>query len=181
MSVVAVSLKKKMTLADTTRFITAPQRCISQSIGTNDAYSSTFFFYKQYTSYEVSECDWSSDVCSSDLHDAFFFSSRRRHTRFLNVTGVQTCALPISSRRRHTRFLNVTSELQSHSEISYAVFYLKKKKLTENKQSQSENSYIIIVFSIDTLRFYVWISILILISILTKASHDYWCCLMYGI
>src|SRR5210317_2007038 len=25
----------------------------------------------------------------------FFFSSRRRHTKFLNVTGVQTCALPI--------------------------------------------------------------------------------------
>src|SRR5210317_2516488 len=25
----------------------------------------------------------------------FFFSSRRRHTRFLNVTEVQTCALPI--------------------------------------------------------------------------------------
>src|SRR5210317_1709354 len=28
----------------------------------------------------------------------FFFSCRRRHTRFLNVTGVQTCALPISRR-----------------------------------------------------------------------------------
>src|ERR1043166_6441558 len=27
----------------------------------------------------------------------FFFSSRRRHTRFRNVTGVQTCALPIWS------------------------------------------------------------------------------------
>src|SRR5210317_349498 len=26
---------------------------------------------------------------------AFFVSSRRRHTSFLNVTGVQTCALPI--------------------------------------------------------------------------------------
>src|SRR5213076_2529518 len=25
----------------------------------------------------------------------FFFSSRRRHTRWLVVTGVQTCALPI--------------------------------------------------------------------------------------
>ena len=25
----------------------------------------------------------------------FFFSSRRRHTRFISVTGVQTCALPI--------------------------------------------------------------------------------------
>src|SRR5213595_4102341 len=28
----------------------------------------------------------------------FFFSSRRRHTRELRVTGVQTCALPISAR-----------------------------------------------------------------------------------
>ena len=25
----------------------------------------------------------------------FFFSSRRRHTRYISVTGVQTCALPI--------------------------------------------------------------------------------------
>src|SRR6056300_409811 len=48
-----------------------------------------------------------------NLYGNFFFSSRRRHTICLNVTGVQTCALPIdsfffSSRRRHTRFLNVT-------------------------------------------------------------------------
>src|SRR5881396_4099277 len=28
----------------------------------------------------------------------FFFSSRRRHTRWYEVTGVQTCALPISER-----------------------------------------------------------------------------------
>src|SRR5881396_4023136 len=27
--------------------------------------------------------------------DFFFFSSRRRHTRWYEVTGVQTCALPI--------------------------------------------------------------------------------------
>src|SRR6056297_4041699 len=32
----------------------------------------------------------------------FFFSSRRRHTIFSGVTGVQTCALPIS---RHGRAL----------------------------------------------------------------------------
>src|SRR3546814_10646823 len=32
----------------------------------------------------------------------FFFSSRRRHTRFALVTGVQTCALPIfTSSRLH--------------------------------------------------------------------------------
>ena len=28
----------------------------------------------------------------------FFFSSRRRHTRYISVTGVQTCALPIWGR-----------------------------------------------------------------------------------
>src|SRR6056300_433718 len=26
-----------------------------------------FFFFKQKTAYDISECDWSSDVCSSDL------------------------------------------------------------------------------------------------------------------
>jgi len=26
-----------------------------------------FFFFKQKTAYEISDCDWSSDVCSSDL------------------------------------------------------------------------------------------------------------------
>jgi len=28
-----------------------------------------FFFFKQKTAYEISDCDWSSDVCSSDLDD----------------------------------------------------------------------------------------------------------------
>ena len=29
-----------------------------------------FFFFKQKTAYEILTCDWSSDVCSSDL---FYF------------------------------------------------------------------------------------------------------------
>src|SRR6056300_486045 len=68
----------------------------------------------------------------------FFFSSRRRHTRFLNVTGVQTCALPTYSSHKQKTAYEIsecdwsrseehTSELHSHSEISYAVFCLKKK------------------------------------------------------
>src|SRR5210317_1333765 len=71
----------------------------------------------------------------------FFFSSRRRHTRFLNVTGVQTCALPIDRKSTRLNSSHIqksrmpfclrseehTSELQSHSEISYAVFCLTKK------------------------------------------------------
>ena len=40
---------------------------------TNSAYSIVrrrngyLFFFKQKTAYEIKECDWSSDVCSSDL------------------------------------------------------------------------------------------------------------------
>ena len=29
----------------------------------------SFFFFKQKTAYEIKECDWSSDVCSSDLNE----------------------------------------------------------------------------------------------------------------
>ena len=28
------------------------------------------FFFKQKTAYEIYQCDWSSDVCSSDLHSS---------------------------------------------------------------------------------------------------------------
>src|SRR5210317_445139 len=76
------------------------------------------------------------------LPDALPISSRRRHTRFLNVTGVLVCRLLlVTGSEEHT------SELQSHSEISYAVFCLKKKKRrgseehTSELQSHSEISY----------------------------------------
>ena len=29
------------------------------------------FFFKQKTAYEIYQCDWSSDVCSSDLKSVF--------------------------------------------------------------------------------------------------------------
>src|ERR1051326_3403532 len=40
-----------------------------------------FFFFKQKTAYEIKECDWSSDVCSSDLHGFFDIGKRRRRRR----------------------------------------------------------------------------------------------------
>ena len=44
--------------------------------------------------------------------DFFFFSSRRRHTRYISVTGVQTCALPISwtTRFHNTEFRKLAEE-----------------------------------------------------------------------
>ena len=32
-----------------------------------------FFFFKQKTAYEIYQCDWSSDVCSSDLYSETYF------------------------------------------------------------------------------------------------------------
>mgnify|MGYP000250374410 CR=1 FL=1 len=33
-----------------------------------------FFFFKQKTAYEIVDCDWSSDVCSSDLQVKDYFN-----------------------------------------------------------------------------------------------------------
>src|SRR6056300_1274373 len=102
-----------------------------------------------------------SDHALSNVY-RFFISSRRLHTRFLNVTGVQTCALLIdpkstrlnSSHKQKTayeisecdwssdvcssdRSEEHTSELQSHSEISSAVFCLKKKQKKKRKKNLS--------------------------------------------
>ena len=38
------------------------------------------FFFKQKTAYEIKECDWSSDVCSSDLCDRIRKESKWQRT-----------------------------------------------------------------------------------------------------
>src|SRR3546814_3975496 len=43
---------------------------------------SVFFFFKQKTAYEMRISDWSSDVCSSDLH-----SHQNSHTFYLRYQG----------------------------------------------------------------------------------------------
>src|SRR5213595_4074208 len=73
-----------------------------------------FFFFEQKTAYEITEGDWSSDVCSSDL-SAFAPRGRRRRRR--RPRGAKA-----------ERSEEHTSELQSPSVISYAVFCSKKKK-----------------------------------------------------
>src|SRR3546814_11505193 len=40
-----------------------------------------FFFFKQKTAYEMRISDWSSDVCSSDLHRRRLVGDRRRPRR----------------------------------------------------------------------------------------------------
>src|SRR5260221_8911770 len=67
-------------------------------------------------------CDWSSDVCSSDL-------KQKRHTRSLCDWSSDVC----SSDRKSTR-LN-----SSHTLISYAVFCLRSEEHTSEHQSHSDH------------------------------------------
>ena len=56
------------------------------------------------------------------IHCIFFFSSRRRHTRYISVTGVQTCALPILQEKYQT----VLDELKQGKLTDKAVETMKK-------------------------------------------------------
>src|SRR3546814_1419438 len=107
------------------------------------------FFFKQKTAYEMRISDWSSDVCSSDLHlrilgkravsDGEVAAAQVDHRREAQVDatgehfaghdpGVLPRALERGGRIGGVRSEEHTSELQSLMRISYAVFCLKKKK-----------------------------------------------------
>ena len=47
-----------------------------------------FFFFKQKTAYEIYQCDWSSDVCSSDLR---MFAPSVPHTTSAKGRSCKSC------------------------------------------------------------------------------------------
>src|SRR3546814_10792038 len=59
-----------------------------------------FFFFKQKTAYEMRISDWSSDVCSSDLHEKVVRLITDRSGR---VVGVETARIPETRRADHRR------------------------------------------------------------------------------
>src|SRR2546430_3524092 len=77
-----------------------------------------FFFFSSRRRHTRFDCDWSSDVCSSDLEVARAAEERPR--------GRSPRIQPPWPRDRKSTRLN-----SSHSQISYAVFCLKKKKTTK--------------------------------------------------
>src|SRR6056300_1824867 len=78
----------------------------------------------------MSECDWSSDVCSSDL--TRLNSSHKQKTVY-EISECDWSSDVFSS----DQIGRASSELQSHSEISYAVFCLKKKSKTPQPQADT--------------------------------------------
>src|SRR5687768_17859443 len=96
-----------------------------------------FFFFSSRRRHTRCSRDWSSDVCSSDLHSRTSRASsgsRRSHARPASQSRIFWCCKPSAGcfllpaiDRKSTR-LN-----SSHGYISYAVFCLKKKKNKTNK------------------------------------------------
>src|SRR5690242_21532395 len=90
-----------------------------------------FFFFSSRRRHTRLTCDWSSDVCSSDLvkntpRMVLWKCSPGMVPGGLHLTGRRLCEkkhnFDVSRDRKSTR-LN-----SSHMSISYAVFCLKKKK-----------------------------------------------------
>src|SRR5438034_6321361 len=107
---------------------------------------SVYFFFSSRRRHTRSLCDWSSDVCSSDLlslpHRAAALPFRLRlELLFLPLLRRKNHSGP--GRVRHSRYgfradRKSTRLNSSHTVISYAVFCLKKKK-KKHKRSSSEN------------------------------------------
>src|SRR2546430_6346287 len=93
-----------------------------------------FFFFSSRRRHTRFDCDWSSDVCSSDLSRV-----RGLHSAPADVFLADEAEMVAEVDRKSTR-LN-----SSHSQISYAVFCLKKKKKNKKtKISRLSDSLILI-------------------------------------
>src|SRR2546430_11691047 len=105
---------------------------------------SSFFFFSSRRRHTRFDCDWSSDVCSSDLHerqlDLERVLARVRGRALGNPCERGAVDLDLAERRREPggagrreaideQDRKSTRLNSSHSQISYAVFCLKKKKI----------------------------------------------------
>src|SRR3546814_4150587 len=106
-----------------------------------------FFFFKQKTAYEMRISDWSSDVCSSDLHErgcgdeqnGMHSEPQQQPDPDINqrvMDHEEYDGIP-AHEDQHIRSEEHTSELQSLMHISYAVFCLKKKKTNERNKNNN--------------------------------------------
>src|SRR5688572_31574306 len=107
-----------------------------------------FFFFSSRRRHTRFDCDWSSDVCSSDLHPDAAPQVERSERLAAMIEQVEVGDLPERRRRRRQARQDGASERpreakdrkstrlnSSHSQISYAVFCLKKKRQEELRAS----------------------------------------------
>src|SRR5688572_32590857 len=83
-----------------------------------------FFFFSSRRRHTRFDCDWSSDVCSSDLATIRFRCDGV--IGHLDPEALRELFRHLSSSQVDRKSTRLNS---SHSQISYAVFCLKKKKI----------------------------------------------------
>src|SRR2546430_12678947 len=86
-----------------------------------------FFFFSSRRRHTRFDCDWSSDVCSSDLEIGRFFKTGKSPVRAEETIEIFAFMEAADESKRDRKSTRLNS---SHSQISYAVFCLKKKKTT---------------------------------------------------
>ena len=103
----------------------------------------------------------------------FFFSSRRRHTRCADVTGVQTCALPILRGWQWTVLtLIVMAAFPSTVSIVLLTSVCKELKrmknqsatVTDNGEERKAAIYLIIVFTMEMIVFLLNVACITILS-----------------
>src|SRR5689334_24670494 len=95
-----------------------------------------FFFFSSRRRHTRWNCDWSSDVCSSDL--LAFIASGSLTAELIQPIGWSdggAMAFTNSDGSYYLKDRKSTRLNSSHSSISYAVFCLKKKTNSNNKNS----------------------------------------------
>src|SRR2546430_11026653 len=93
------------------------------------------FFFSSRRRHTRFDCDWSSDVCSSDLELQPLALERLRAAFELAIelVGLATNDVQLLLQDAHLAVDRKSTRLNSsHSQISYAVFCLKKKKSTRS-------------------------------------------------
>src|SRR2546430_9227768 len=90
------------------------------------------FFFSSRRRHTRFDCDWSSDVCSSDLKAPLegWVAVIRPANVLFEVDGITEAEARESMRLADRKSTRLNS---SHSQISYAVFCLKKKKNLDQK------------------------------------------------
>ena len=83
-----------------------------------------FFFFKQKTAYEIYQCDWSSDVCSSDLFTGFLVHTSEgaafRIRQFLNNPAMVERMGERGREHVRTNFL-ITRQIRDYLSVWYVM------------------------------------------------------------
>src|SRR5947207_9697079 len=95
-----------------------------------------FFFFSSRRRHTRSLCDWSSDVCSSDLPD------QPDDVEFRPAQQQREDRADARRRERREKDRKSTRLNSSHTVISYAVFCLKKKKQSPEMSTQYRQSFV---------------------------------------